>query len=670
MNRTSQGQHHTSLVGQLKRSRLIVASLIASIFIFSIPVSIIASPSQHNLDVQKGALQEDLNSILISMVNQETGLRRYITTANSAFLQPFTNGRPQYLLAEQRLASQAQGSDFKETTRALGQVDERANAWYSTYAQVQLQNLQSGQLETARAASTNALGKALFDQFRAAVAHLQDALGQDLTTIQSRLMILGWVIFVGVVLLAVLAVIVLWRTLSRFLKALGAQLNFLMSATTLLGSGDLSARVQELAYDELNHLGQTFNTMAQDLEGTTGEVLQQRDELLVLNEALEIANRARNQFLANMSHELRTPLNAIIGFTELIYDEEVGPISEEQKEYLGDTLSSSRHLLQLITDVLDLAKIEAGKMTFLPEPVDLEELAGEVRNILRPLTAGKRLHMEMEIDAQLGGVTVDPAKLKQVLYNYLSNAIKFTPEEGQITIRLRAEGEDAFRLEVEDTGIGIEPEDLGRLFVEFQQLDAGLTKQYQGTGLGLALTRRIVEAQGGRVGVHSNPGQGSTFFAILPRISTMMVEREDEEDVAKPMLALPARTDAPSVLIVEDEAKDRRQLIQAFTDAGYHVEVAATGTQAIAQCRQRSFDVITLDLLLPDLSGWDVLRAIRGEGPNREVPVIVITLVAEKEVVLGFPIHDVLNKPVTLEQLFSSLERAKKSHLQTSGGVQ
>src|SRR5947209_70966 len=661
MNRTSQGQHHTSLVGQLKRSRLIVASLIASIFIFSIPVSIIASPSQHNLDVQKGALQEELTSILISMVNQQTGLRRYITTANSAFLQPFTNGRPQYLLAEQRLASHAQGSDFKETARALAQVDERANAWYSTYAQVQLQNMQSGQLETARAPSTNAFGKALFDQCRAAVAHLQDALGQDLTTIESRLRILGWVIFVAVVFLAVLSVIVLWRTLSRFLKALRAQLNFLMSATTLLGSGDLSARVQELAYDELNHLGQTFNTMAQDLEGTTGKVLQQRDEVLVLNEALEVANRARNQFLANMSHELRTPLNAIIGFTELIYDEEVGPLSEEQKEYLGDILSSARHLLQLITDVLDLAKIEAGKMTFQPEPVELEELVGEVRNILRPLTVTKRLHMEMEIAALPGGVMLDPAKLKQVLYNYLSNAIKFTPEEGQVTIRLRAEGEDAFRLEVEDSGIGIQPEDLGRLFVEFQQLDAGLTKQYQGTGLGLALSRRIVEAQGGKVGVHSIPGQGSTFFAILPRIATVMVEREDEEDVAKPMLLQPERPDAPSVLIVEDEPRDRRQLIQAFTQAGYNVEVAATGTQAIAQCRQHSFDMITLDLLLPDLSGWEVLRAIRGEGPNREVPVSVVTLVTEKEVGLGFPIQDVLNKPVTLEQVFSSLERVKKS---------
>src|SRR5947209_4393053 len=372
MNRTSQGQHHTSLVGQLKRSRLIVASLIASIFIFSIPVSIIASPSQHNLDVQKGALQEELTSILISMVNQQTGLRRYITTANTAFLQPFTNGRPQYLLAEQRLASQAQGSDFKETARARGQVDERAHAWYSTYAQVQLQNMQSGQLETARAPSTNAFGKALFDQCRAAVAHLQDALGQDLTTIESRLRILGWVIFVAVVFLAVLSVIVLWRTLSRFLKALRAQLNILMSATTLLGSGDLSARIQELAYDELNRLGQTFNTMAQDLEGTTSEVLQQRDKLLVLNEALEEANRVRSEFFSTMSHELRTPLASMIGFSQmLLEDAQEANWNQQQQHDLARILKNGQHLLSLINDVLDLSKIEAGRMTVSYSQVDV-----------------------------------------------------------------------------------------------------------------------------------------------------------------------------------------------------------------------------------------------------------------------------------------------------------
>ncbi|HET8912321.1 MAG TPA: PAS domain S-box protein [Ktedonobacteraceae bacterium] len=391
------------------------------------------------------------------------------------------------------------------------------------------------------------------------------------------------------------------------------------------------------------------------------DMISKNQELMQQYRRSQEVNRLKSEFLANMSHELRTPLNAIIGFSELIYDELAGPITEEQKDYLGDVLSSSKHLLRLITDVLDLAKIEAGKMTFLPEPVILNDLVDEVCNILRPLTADKQLSLDMKIDAQLGKVTVDPAKLKQVLYNYLSNAIKFTPPDGQIMLRLQAEGPDFFRLEVEDNGVGINPEDLRRLFVEFQQLDGSMIKHYQGTGLGLALTKRIVEAQGGRVGVHSVFGQGSTFFAILPRIAIATPPLE-EDDLSASMLSLANQTerpDASSVLIVEDEPKDRRPLIQAFTNAGYRVEVASTGTQAVAQCRQRRFDVITLDLLLPDLSGWEVLRAIRREGLNCEVPVIIVTLIAEKEIGMGFPIHEILNKPVQMDELFASLERAK-----------
>lgn len=228
------------------------------------------------------------------------------------------------------------------------------------------------------------------------------------------------------------------------------------------------------------------------------------------------ANRLKSEFLANMSHELRTPLNAVIGFAEIIHDGRTGPISPEQKEYLGDILTSSRHLLQIINDVLDLAKVEAGRITFRPEAVDLSQLVAEVRDGLRTLAASKAMPVEIEIEPGIGPLWLDPARLKQVLYNYLSNAIKFTPEGRRVVIRARPEGGDHFRLEVEDAGIGIAPEDIERLFVEFQQLDSSATKKYQGTGLGLALTRQLVEAQGGHVGVTSAPGVGSTFFAILP----------------------------------------------------------------------------------------------------------------------------------------------------------
>ena len=223
------------------------------------------------------------------------------------------------------------------------------------------------------------------------------------------------------------------------------------------------------------------------------QIQRKNDELAEQYRRVQEANRLKSEFLANMSHELRTPLNGIIGFTELMHDEKVGPVSDEQKEYLGDILTSSRHLLQLINDVLDLAKVESGKVEIRPEAVDLLRIVEEARDILRTLAAKKRIAVSVDVDPELTDVVADPAKLKQVLYNYLSNAIKFTPDEGSVAIRVRPEGVDRFRLEVTDTGIGIRPEDLGRLFVEFQQLDAGATKKFHGW---LRLPARVSELAG------------------------------------------------------------------------------------------------------------------------------------------------------------------------------
>ncbi len=246
------------------------------------------------------------------------------------------------------------------------------------------------------------------------------------------------------------------------------------------------------------------------------DTTERKRQLEEQNRRMQEANRLKSEFLANMSHELRTPLNAIIGFSELMVNEKVGPVSEEQKEYLGDILTSARHLLQLINDVLDLTKVEAGKMEFRAEALDLARVTNEVKEILRGLASAKRITVEAQVDSSLPKVLLDGGKYKQVLYNFLSNAIKFTPDNGRVTIRTAPEGEHMFRLSVEDTGIGIKTEDLHKLFIEFQQLDAGTAKKYAGTGLGLALTKRIVEAQGGKVGVKSQLGRGSTFHATFP----------------------------------------------------------------------------------------------------------------------------------------------------------
>jgi signal transduction histidine kinase len=242
-------------------------------------------------------------------------------------------------------------------------------------------------------------------------------------------------------------------------------------------------------------------------------------ELEARNLRVEAATRQKSEFLANMSHELRTPLNGIIGLAELMHDGKVGPVAPDHKEYLRDILTSSGHLMQLINDVLDLAKVESGKIEFHPEVVDVARVVAEVCHILRALSAQKRLRIDCEIDPRVEEIVADPSRLKQILYNFLSNALKFTPDGGRIAVRAMPEGSHDLRLEVTDSGIGIRTEDVEQLFVEFEQLDHGSNKNHAGTGLGLALTRRIVEAQGGHVGVVSTPATGSTFFAVLPRIA-------------------------------------------------------------------------------------------------------------------------------------------------------
>jgi PAS domain S-box-containing protein len=379
------------------------------------------------------------------------------------------------------------------------------------------------------------------------------------------------------------------------------------------------------------------------------QLRRKNDELEEQNHRVQEANRLKSEFLANMSHELRTPLNGIIGFAQLMYQEKVGPVSQDHKEYLGDILTSSRHLLQLINDVLDLAKVESGKTEFRPQSVSLTKLIGEVRDILRTLTAEKRIQLNCAVDPEVENVVTDPAKLKQVLYNFLSNALKFTPDDGHVMVRARPEGPDRFRLEVEDTGIGIRAEDFSRLFIEFQQLDASSAKKYQGTGLGLALTRRLVEAQGGKVGVTSTIDRGSTFFAILPRVSKAIdVPAEGHTHV---------HGSQSNVLVIEDDAKDRAWLVSTLTTAGHSVDAVATGEAAIFAARKRAFDCVTLDLLLPDMSGWEVLRAIRETELNHDIPAIVITVLADRGGGVGFAIHDFLIKPVNPADLVNALGR-------------
>ncbi|TGN03440.1 PAS domain S-box protein [Leptospira dzoumogneensis] len=235
------------------------------------------------------------------------------------------------------------------------------------------------------------------------------------------------------------------------------------------------------------------------------------------NERMKETARLKSEFLANMSHELRTPLNGIIGFSELLSDERPGPLNEKQKEYLTDILNSANHLLKLINDVLDLAKVESGKMELFLETFSLSTAIKEVSSIIRPLLRKKKINFSVKVDDSIDLVTLDPQKIKQILYNLLSNAVKFSHEDGNIRVNMELEGEDLIRMKFEDDGIGIGEQDLTRIFEEFQQIDSGANRQFQGTGLGLALTKRIVELMNGTINVESELGKGSVFTIILPR---------------------------------------------------------------------------------------------------------------------------------------------------------
>jgi len=364
------------------------------------------------------------------------------------------------------------------------------------------------------------------------------------------------------------------------------------------------------------------------------------------NRQIQEANRLKSQFLANMSHELRTPLNAVIGFADLLHSGFVKPDSPQHQEFLGHIGTSGRHLLQLINDVLDLAKVESGKFEFFPEAVDLPILLKEVTAILHTAVQRKHLVVTAEVEPAIAHLRLDPSRLKQVLYNYLSNAIKFTAPGGKVTVRAMAQSLQHFRIEVEDTGIGISAADLPRLFTEFQQLDAGYTKQHQGTGLGLALTRRLVEAQGGNVGVRSTLGVGSVFYIVMNRVhGTDHLRAESRSGAVTP----PDR-----VLVIQEDPRDQGQLVEAFTQAGFEVDATGDSAEALSQARDVRYAALTLDLSLPSQRGLDLLADIRSQGASHATPVVGVTMPAD-ESAATFSIANLLCKPIRSDEILLAM---------------
>ena len=379
------------------------------------------------------------------------------------------------------------------------------------------------------------------------------------------------------------------------------------------------------------------------------EAARLHDAVLQISSELREASAAKSKFLANMSHELRTPLNAILGFAELLIDEPQGDYeADRRKQFLEQIYKSGKHLLDLINDILDLAKVEAGQM-------DLRRLAFSLRGVVRsaidtvqPLATAKKLSLIVEQTADTA-LFADQGKVSQMLLNLLSNAIKFTPEGGRITVAV-AELDNEVRLSVADTGIGITAADQEKLFVEFQQVGERPSGEQQGTGLGLALTRRLAELHGGRVWVESEPGAGSRFYIALPLKS--------QSDALLEADAVATReSDGPLVMVVEDQNSAAALLSITLRRAGYQVKVVRSGADVLESAVRLRPDAITLDILLPGVDGWEILRSLKESPETRNIPVVVVFVLDDRSLGFALGADDYLVKPAPREKLLEFVTR-------------
>ncbi len=379
-------------------------------------------------------------------------------------------------------------------------------------------------------------------------------------------------------------------------------------------------------------------------------------EIQAKSEELKVASQLKSQFLANMSHELRTPLNAIIGITEMLQEDARDLQREDDLEPLGRVLRAGRHLLALINDILDLSKIEAGKMDLHLDSFAIGPVIEDVVSTVSALSAKNDNRVVVDCPADIGAMRADQTRIRQALLNLASNATKFT-ERGTVTISVRRVTEDGRKwltIAVTDTGIGLTPEQMGRLFQEFTQADASTTRRYGGTGLGLAISRRFCQMMGGDIAVQSEPGRGSTFTIRLPADGALPHTPDTPRDAAPPRPSA-AQSGVRTILVVDDDQTVRDVMKHFLAREGFSVVTASGGHEGLRMARELRPSAITLDVMMPDLDGWTVLAAIKGDPTLADIPVILVTIVDEKNRGYSLGATDYMVKPIEHERLVSVL---------------
>jgi signal transduction histidine kinase/DNA-binding response OmpR family regulator/CHASE3 domain sensor protein len=402
---------------------------------------------------------------------------------------------------------------------------------------------------------------------------------------------------------------------------------------------------------------------------------QRAQELAEKNKEVERANRLKSEFVANMSHELRTPLNSILALSQILLDRLDGELNEEQDKQVRIIERNGQNLLRLINDILDLSKIEAGRIDLVPSTFKLPDVINAVRSTVAPLVADKGLQLQVELAPDLPICYTDENKLKQILLNLLSNAVKFT-ERGSVTIRVTkgsavsaAKNHDSQRswitVEVQDTGIGIAPEHQQSVWEEFRQIDGSLSRQYEGTGLGLAIVRRLVHLLGGEIDLVSAVGEGSTFRFSLPIRVDGQQESRQLSATAQSTSARVAdgryrSSDKPLVLVVDDDVEVIYILEKYLRDDGYQIESAQTGDEAIAKARQLRPFAMTLDVMLPGRDGWEVIQELKSDPQTSDIQIIMLSMLDNRQLGYSLGATDYLVKPVSRNDLLRRLEQLRE----------
>jgi len=462
----------------------------------------------------------------------------------------------------------------------------------------------------------------------------------------------------------------------------------------------VSARPLHNAQDEIVGAVAVFHDVTEKRRAETAlaqaaaELRERNAEIVTKNSALENASRLKSEFLATMSHELRTPLNAIIGFSEVLKDGLGGTLSEQQAEYVDEVFDSAQHLLALINDILDLSKVEAGKMELETEPLAVAELLRGSLSIIKEQALRNHIALTLDLTGAPVHVIADARKLKQILYNLLSNAVKFTPEGGRVGVSARAVSREALRqvapagmalrqlplpdsdwqefleIKVCDSGMGMPAAVLDQLFQPFMQVDASLARNFEGTGLGLALVKRMTELHGGTVAVASAPGQGTCLTVWLPcRTEGGCVENtggsEHSHALSEQATAIPTEAAAAKhALVIEDDPAAAELLRLYLQGASFSVARAPDAEQGLAMAAAERPDLITLDLLLPHMSGWEALARLKANPELARVPVVIVSIVAERKLGVALGAAEVLQKPLRRRDLLDALHELGLSEKQ------